>query len=198
MSQCQWCNPEVQRYIIYMPPKTLHYTDVIISTTVSQITGVSIVCSAVCSCGDQRKHEISATLVFVKGIHRWPVDSPRKGPVTRKMFLSDDVILNIAIMKQGTRAYMAGSPDVLQLYTETERSSGWQPWYPLETLKTSFKVSSQYQGCQPDDIPVSVYALFIFHSSWLFLFYLEDKIYRKSQGTLLAKRKYQPDSCSVP
>ena len=36
-------------------------------------------------------------------------------------------------------------------------SSGWQPWYSLETLKTSFNISSEYQGCQPDDLSVSVH-----------------------------------------
>ena len=30
---------------------------------------------------------------FVRGIHRWPVNSPHKGPVTRKMFPFDDVIM---------------------------------------------------------------------------------------------------------
>ena len=39
----------------------------------SQIAGVSIVCSAVCSGADQRKHQSSASLVFVRGIHGWPV-----------------------------------------------------------------------------------------------------------------------------
>ena len=34
----------------------------------------------------QRKHQTSASLVFVRGIHRWPVNSPHKGPVTRKCF----------------------------------------------------------------------------------------------------------------
>ena len=29
----------------------------------------------------------------MKGIHRWPVDSPHKGPITRKMFPFDDVIM---------------------------------------------------------------------------------------------------------
>ena len=29
----------------------------------------------------------------MRGIHRWPVNSPHKGPVTRKMFPSDDVIM---------------------------------------------------------------------------------------------------------
>ena len=35
---------------------------------------------------DQRKYQSSALLAFVRGIHRWPVNSPHKGPVTRKMF----------------------------------------------------------------------------------------------------------------
>ena len=55
--------------------------------------GVSIVCHTVCSDADQRKHQSSASLAFVRGIHRWPVDSPHKGPVTRKMFPYDDVIM---------------------------------------------------------------------------------------------------------
>ena len=41
---------------------------------------------------DQRKHQSSASLAFVRGIHRRPVNSPHKGPVTRKMFPFDDVI----------------------------------------------------------------------------------------------------------
>ena len=47
--------------------------------------------------GDQRKHQSSASLAFVRGIHRWPVNSPHKGPVTRKMFPFDDVIMLSAI-----------------------------------------------------------------------------------------------------
>ena len=40
-----------------------------------------------------KKTSNSAPLAFVWGIHRWPVNSPHKGPVTRKMFPFDDVIL---------------------------------------------------------------------------------------------------------
>ena len=61
----------------------------------SQITGVSIVCLTVCSGVDQRNHQSSASLAFVRGIHRWPVDSPHKGPMTRKMFPFDDVIMHL-------------------------------------------------------------------------------------------------------
>ena len=42
---------------------------------------------------DQRKYQSSASLAFVRGIHRWPVNSPHKWPVTRKKFPSDDVII---------------------------------------------------------------------------------------------------------
>ena len=61
----------------------------------SQITGVSVVYSAVCSSADQQKHQSSASLAFVRGIHRWPVNSPHKGPVTRKMFPFDDVTMRL-------------------------------------------------------------------------------------------------------
>ena len=40
--------------------------------------------------------------------------------------------------------------------TETKMSSGWQPWYSLEMLKTSFNISSEYQGSQTDDLSISV------------------------------------------
>ena len=63
-----------------------HYSDVIISAMVSQLTGISIVYSIVCSGADNIKHQSSASLTFVREIHRWPVNSPHKGPVKRKCF----------------------------------------------------------------------------------------------------------------
>ena len=56
-----------------------HYSDVTMRAMTSQISGVSIVCLTVCSGADQRKHQSSASLAFVRGIRRWPVDSPDKG-----------------------------------------------------------------------------------------------------------------------
>ena len=70
-----------------------HYTGVIISEVASQITSLTIVYSAVDSGADQRKHQSPPSLAFVRGIHRWPLNSPCKGPVTRKMFPFDDVIM---------------------------------------------------------------------------------------------------------
>ena len=71
----------------------LHYNDVIMSTMASQITSLAIVYWTVHSGTDERKHPSSASLAFVRGIHRWPVNSPHKWPVTRKMFPFDDVIM---------------------------------------------------------------------------------------------------------
>ena len=74
---------------------TYHYSDVIISEITSQITGVSIVYSIICSEADRRKNQCSALMAFVREIHRSPVNSPHKGSVTRKMFPFDDVIMQL-------------------------------------------------------------------------------------------------------
>ena len=65
----------------------------IMSAMEFQIIDVLIVCSTVRSGAGQRKHQHSASLAFVRGIHRWPVDSSLKGPVTPKMYPFDDVIM---------------------------------------------------------------------------------------------------------
>ena len=60
------------------------------SAIAAQITSLTIVYSTVYSDADQRKHESSASLAFVRRIHR----GPHKRPVTRKMFPFDDVIMH--------------------------------------------------------------------------------------------------------
>ena len=69
------------------------------STIASQITSLSIVYPTVYLGADQKEHQSSASLAFVRGIHQWPVNSPHKGPVTRKMFPLDDVIMKISGFK---------------------------------------------------------------------------------------------------
>ena len=74
-----------------------HYDDVIMGAIASQITSLTIVYSTVYSDADQRKHQSSTSLAFVRGIHRGPVNSPHKWAVTRKMFPFDDVIMGTGI-----------------------------------------------------------------------------------------------------
>ena len=62
-----------------------------IITMTYQITSLMTAYSIIYSGADQRKHRSFASLAFVRGIHRWPVNSPHKGPVTRKIFSFDDV-----------------------------------------------------------------------------------------------------------
>ena len=84
------CNTELS---FAFKEETSHYDHVIMDEIASQITSLKIVYSAVYLDADQRKHQSSASLAFVRGIHRGPVNSPHKWPVTRKMFPFDDVIM---------------------------------------------------------------------------------------------------------
>ena len=78
--------------------QTYHYNDAIMGAVASQITSLTIVYSTVDSDADQRKHQSSASLAFVWGIHRGPMNSPHKWPVTRKMFSFDDIILRSTVI----------------------------------------------------------------------------------------------------
>ena len=79
------------------------YNDLIMSMMTSQITSLAMVDSTVHSGADQRKHQSSASLAFARGIHRWPVNSPHKGPVTRKIFPFDDVIMFRGVARRRPR-----------------------------------------------------------------------------------------------
>ena len=83
---------------------TRHYNDVIMSAMASQITNPTIVYATVYSGTDERKHQSSASLAFVREIHRWPMNSPHKWPVTRKRFPFDDVIMVVFRIASNTPA----------------------------------------------------------------------------------------------
>ena len=72
---------------------SMHYNEVVIGVIASQITSLTIVYSIVYSDADQRKYQSSASLAFVRWIHRGPMNSPHKWSVTRNMFPFDDVIM---------------------------------------------------------------------------------------------------------
>ena len=82
-------------FIWAMHPRIMmgHYSEVIVSAVSSQISSVLIVCSTVCPGADQRKHQSCALLAYVREVHRWPMISPQKGPVTWKMYQLGDVMI---------------------------------------------------------------------------------------------------------
>ena len=98
MSQCE--QGEHPKQTILTNPT--HCCDVIMGAMASQITSLTIVYSTVHSGPDQRKHQSSASLAFVRAIHRLPVNSTHKWPVTRKMFPFDDAIMNAPIISHNT------------------------------------------------------------------------------------------------
>ena len=69
--------------------RNYHYGDVIMGDIASQITSFAIVYSTVYSYADQRKLQSSTSLAFVWGIHRGPVNSPHKWPVTLNVWSVD-------------------------------------------------------------------------------------------------------------
>ena len=78
------------RFLCFQPK---HYGDNIMGAIASQITSLTIVYSTVYSDTVQRRHQSSASLAFVWGIHRGPLNPPHTWPVTREMFPFDDVIM---------------------------------------------------------------------------------------------------------
>ena len=123
--------------------RIIHYSDVIMCAMASQITGVSIICSFVCSGTDQRKHQNFASLAFVRGIHRWPVDSPHKAPLTRKMFPFDDVI-----MSHGFRGHIKAKPHgcciffmILHEAPSMETTTPKGEWFPCWVAEWSRPLS---------------------------------------------------------
>ena len=81
----RWCGAACEiSYRVTVLKKTYYYSDVIMNAMASQITGPWIVYPTVCSGAEQRKHRSSASMAFVRGIHRWRVNSSHKGLVTRK------------------------------------------------------------------------------------------------------------------
>ena len=114
---------------------THHYDDVIMGKIASQITSLTIVYSAVYLGADQSKHQSSASLAFVWGIHRGPVNSPHKWPVTRKMFPFDDVIMDDAMALKRCLAVTGGSSSQRASVAEFWFSSNcknirFTPWRP--------------------------------------------------------------------
>ena len=80
---------QIPKHAYYQKP--IHYSDVIMGVMASQITSLTIIYSIIYLGADQRKHQSSASLAFVLGIHQWPV--------TQKMFIFDYFIMKRFVYK---------------------------------------------------------------------------------------------------
>ena len=136
------------------PPKL--QWQVIMSVLVSQITSVSAVYSTFFQASIKKKKKSSASLAFVRGIHRWPVNSPHKGPVTWKMFHKHWLIMPLP----GTR--WSVSRDIpnqdSQLYKRRERI--YQLYGGSRSISAMTRsLDHSYKFNQVGEILPNVYAL---------------------------------------
>ena len=95
------------------------------TTVASQITSLMVVYSIVYSGADQRKHQSSASLAFVQGNSPGPVNSPHKGPVTRKMLPFDDVIMILGGSPGPSRTKLSRIAIGIEHYLRTQTISLW-------------------------------------------------------------------------
>ena len=114
------------------------------SAIASQITSLTIVYSNVYPGAEQSKHQSSASLAFVWGIHRGPVNSPHKWPVTRKMFPFDDVIIfDLTLILQG---HFTGTRTIIRFPVPVKQH--WNPLAHMHPLgydnKTTLKHTTKW------------------------------------------------------
>ena len=150
-----------------------HYSDVIMGTIASQITSLTIVYLTVYSGADERKDQSSASLAFVRGSHRGPVNSPHKWPVTRKMFPFDDVIMyyfSYSVSLRHCSAVFCRICDVAFHDIYHNLSFGVGMWIPETTCMRSKSIHR----------PWSFVGIHVFGSSinglWTFDFHMECPI----------------------
>ena len=108
--------PQIDEYRFHPRNFIFGSCDVIMGGITSQITSLVIVYSTIYSDADQSKHQSSASLAFVWGIHRWAVNSPHKWPLTRKMSPFDDVIMNLLFFNKHAFG-LAGAAFVIHVPT---------------------------------------------------------------------------------
>ena len=132
-----------------------HYGDVIMRAIASQLTSLTIVYSAVYPSADQRKHQSSGSLAFVRGIHWGPVNSPHKWPVTRKMFPFDDVIMTYGA--QMTAMIMNANPAKETLTTKSRHFDNFVVTCGTVSCRNdNLRCHQGRQSCQIDDLLFSV------------------------------------------
>ena len=119
---------------------TMHYGDVIMIAMVSQINSLPIVYSTVYWGADQRKHQSSVSLA------PGPVNSTHKGPVTRKMFPFDDVIMGLSPVRRQTISLTGAN----LLPTGPLRTDCERKWKYETFLSTKMKLKYHLQRGRPD------------------------------------------------
>ena len=124
----------------------IHYNDVIMGAKASQIASLTIVYSTVYLGADQRKHESSASLTFVRGIHRWPVKFPHKWSVTRKMLPFHEVIMYLPALSQTMADCFTYITKALHYWLFVRKKNTCDRRISLRRANTVGSISMSYHG----------------------------------------------------
>ena len=150
---CLGLNVFIQRLINSL--WSIHYSDVIVGTMVSQINNLTIVYSTIYSCSDWRKHQCSTSLAFVQGIRWWLVNSPHKWPVTCKMFPFDDIM--------GAIWHLRSWPSMVHVMVGI-----WWPLYKaLLIYRSHSSLNNSWKTPHSSPVRVSYGVLFMSEKVWL-------------------------------
>ena len=92
-----------------------------------------------------RKHQSSASLALVRGIHRWPVNSPHKWPVTRKMFPFDDVIMWVKTIANDAMGPWMCRIKVVSFHGKWLQLRALSPWWhhQMETFSALLSICAE-------------------------------------------------------
>ena len=149
------------------------------SAMASQITGLMIVYSTVYSGADHIKHQSSASLAFLRGIQRWPVNSLHRGPVTRKMLPFVDVIMSMlkhwsCISRLDTAESMGIKCD-----SSTLNSSNILPQTPCWFRHRNFEMHIIcYRNCI--QLSKNIWSLFsLYFEMWMFFYRLFNRLFKR-------------------
>ena len=111
-----------------------------------------------------KKHQSSASLAFVRGSLQWSVNFPHKGPVTRKMFQFDDVIMITATKLNADKHVLVLYYEIFKLYVQFQLReiiqtaniflSTWQ-WLILVTVQSYYNRNSLSCGDICYHVPIN-------------------------------------------
>ena len=119
----------------------------------SQITSLTIVYSIVYSGIDQRKHQSSASLAFVRWIHRGPVNSRPKGQLRRKCFhlMTSSWMMNVYSTRLYSKLPISLSPLVLDINNQRHLSN-WMGRF-VQVTRASY-IATEWMPISRSSFPI--------------------------------------------
>ena len=116
-----------------------HYNDVIMSAMASQSPASRLFAQRFSQGADKRKHQSSASVAFVRGIHRWPVNSPHKWPINAE---------NVSIWwRNHPSKHDINGPFVVSVKATNGRNGSMASHFLLQMARFSVAICLPFKAC---------------------------------------------------